>query len=274
MSAHIRLVRVAAAAALCIFAACEDETGALVLSGCEVVRESPSDGWRGDPYELHPFFTSVRNDQFRSPACPVSIVNPGEEVYASGVVFSNRVFNQQTGQTADTERVRLRIINSVGTVVREDIQPFIAPLGSINSKEVELTVQYPAVSGHRSFNEKDAMQVTITDHCCAFPQLRGEVELRINYVKDQAAARLTIMGDEIPYQNSWVTFGALSPSGGRPHNFNWYRDGAWVGSGGTYSASAGGSDFNLRVDMSDRYGRTASRNMYVDVDGVRVAAID
>lgn len=275
MSAHVRLVRAAAAAALCIFAACEDEgTGSLVLSGCEVVQEFPTGGWRGDPYELHPFFTTVRNDQFRNPACPVAIVNPGEEVYASGVVFSNRVFDPQTGQTADTERARLRMINSVGTVVREDIQPFIAPLGSINSKEVELIVQYPAVSGHRSFTERDAMQVTISDYCCSFPQMRGEVELRVNYTRDQAAARLTLVGDEIPYQNSWVTFGALSPSGGRPHNFNWYRDGAWVGSGGTYSASTGGSDFHLRVDMSDRYGRTATSAMNVDVDGVRLSSFN
>jgi hypothetical protein len=195
-------------------------------------------------------------------------------VYAAGVLFSEQVFNPQTGRTNDTERARLRMINSVGTVVREIEQPFIAPIGALNYKEIELSVRYPAVSGHRTFTEKDAMQVTISDYCCMLPQLRGELELRVHYTKDRAAARVTVVGDEIPVQNAQVTYGALSPSAGRPHTYNWYRDGAWVGSGGTYTVSAGTTDFDLRVDMSDGYGRTASDTLRVDVDGVRITSFE
>lgn len=264
-----------AMAGVCVLAGCEGgSSGGLVLSGCEVVREHPSGAWRGDPYELHPFLTTVRNDQYTSPACPVAILQPREEVYASGVVFSTQVFNPQTGQTNDTERAQLRMINSVGSVIREDVQPFIAPAGSINSKEIELIVEYPAISGHGTFTEKDAMQVTISDYCCMLPQLRGELELKVDYTKDAASARVTVVGDEIPLQNAQVTYGALSPSAGRPHTFYWYRDGVWAGSGSTYAAATGTADFDLRVDMSDGYGRTASGTLHVDVDGVRIASFD
>jgi hypothetical protein len=80
MSARIPLAAVrhiaAMAAGLCVVAGCGGDNDTLVLSGCEVVQEYPSGGWRGDPYELHPFFTTVRNDQFTSPACPVAILQP------------------------------------------------------------------------------------------------------------------------------------------------------------------------------------------------------
>jgi hypothetical protein len=262
----------AVAAALCAAVACGDGPGSLVLSGCQVVTEIPQGGWRGDPYELHPFFTSIRNDQFTIPACPVSILHPNESVHASGVLWSNQVFNPQTGYVTDQERARLRMMNSQGRVLREDVQPFFAGYGNIDYKEIELHVQYPAISGHQSFAEKDLMEVTITDYCCPLPQFRGEVEVQVNYAQDQSAARVTAVGDEIPLQNSSATYGAISPSAGRPHTFNWYRNGAWVGSGPSYTAAAGSADFDLRVDMSDGYGRTASNTLHVDVDGVRVAS--
>jgi hypothetical protein len=256
------------AVSLCILSAC-GEQGAMKLSGCAVVQEFPSGGWRGDPYELHPFLTSVRFDQFASTACPVPILNAREQIDATGVLFSNQVFNPQTGQVTDFERARLRIYNAAGQTVGQDEQPFFAA-GSVVSKELELFVRYPAVSGHGTFTEKDQMQVRISDHCCQLPQLRGEIELRIDYTRDQAAARVTTVGDEIPGANTSATYGALSRSAGQPHGYRWFRDGAPVGSGRTYTASVGTSDFDLRVDMSDSYGRTASSTLRVDVDGVRV----
>jgi len=83
-----------------------------------------------------------------------------------------------------------------------------------------------------------------------------------------------VVGDEIPLRNTSARYGALSPSAGRPHTFNWYRDGAWVGSGATHTVSAGTADFSLRVDMGDVYGRTASSTLNVDVDGVRIASLN
>ncbi|HYW07379.1 MAG TPA: hypothetical protein VE913_10505, partial [Longimicrobium sp.] len=257
--------------ALCLLAGCNDQ-GVIKLSGCTVVQEFPSGGWRGDPYQLHPFLTSVRYDQFPEPACPVPILYAREQVDASGVLFSEQVFNPQTGQVTDFERARLRIYNALGQIVRETEQPFVA-LGSITSKETELSVRYPAVSGHGTFTEKDQMQVRISDHCCHLPQLRGEIELRIDYTRDQAAARVTAVGDEVPLANTSTTYGAMSRSAGQPHGYQWFRDGAPVGSGRTYTAAVGTSDFDLRVDMTDSYGRTATNTLRVDVDGVRIESL-
>jgi hypothetical protein len=100
------------------------------------------------------------------------------------------------------------------------------------------------------------------------------VELRVDYSKDKPSARVTVVGDEVPLRNSSTSYGALSPSAGRPHTFNWYRDGAWVGSGATQTLSIGTADFSLRVDMGDVYGRTTSNTLHVDVDGVRIASLN
>lgn len=248
--------------------ACGSE-GTLTIGGCAVVQETPSGGWRGNPYELHPFLSAVRNTQYDRRACPVSILRAREPIEAEGVIWSKHVFNPSTGAVTDTERAFLRIYNAAGATVGHDEQPFFASRNNIDFKEVGLLTRYPAISGHGSFSEKDRMEVRISDYCCALPQLRGEVELQIHYQQDQASGRVTAVGDEIPERNTTASYGALSPSAGRPHTYRWYRDGAYVGTGSTVAIAVGTADFNLRVDMMDQYGRTATNTLYVDVDGVR-----
>lgn len=257
----------AVAALVVISAACSDD-GTTSISGCEVKREYPSRGWRGDPFDLHPFFTSVFYDNFKTPACPVPILQVEEPMFAVGVVWSKQVFDPHTGQLNNTERVSLRIYNAAGTVVGEDVQPFFAD--NIDEKEVEVTTNYDAVTAHRTFTEKDLMQVRIQDYCCTLPQLSGEVELAINYKKDGPNASVSVTGNGVPLRNTSATYGALSLSAGRPHKYRWYLNGALVDSARTYTAAVGSSDFQLRVDMVDAYGRTASGHLTVDVDGIAV----
>jgi hypothetical protein len=254
---------------ICAAAACGD-AGTQTIGGCKVRRESPSGGWDGDPYELHPFIATVAYYQFEDGACPVAILRRAEPVYAAGTLFSAQVFNQQG--LNDTERARLRIFSADRTQLQEDIQPF--RILNADEKRADVDVEYPAMTASYDVGSAlDFFNMTVLDYCCPLPQQRAEVELGIDYVSDAPLSRVAITGDEVPLARAAATWGALSRSAGRPHEYRWHRDGVYVGTGATYTANAGTADFDLRVDMTDTYGRAATHTLRVDVDGVRVHSL-
>lgn len=260
-----RVLLVAALPAVSNLPGCDSAGG--TLAGCRIEYQSPSGAWDGDPYELHPFIATVDYYQFESGGCPVPILRPREQIRAAGTLFSSDVFGDGLN---NTERARLTILDANRFTIKDDEQPFV--ILNIDSKRADVQVDYPAVRAHGTISEKDLFQLRVLDYCChsLFPQQRASIDLAISYESDAQFARIQVAGDPIPRSGDSRTWGAESPSAGRPHEYRWFRDGAPVGSGRTYTASVGTSDFDLRVDMSDTYGRTASNTLRVDVDGVRV----
>ncbi|HEX6370358.1 MAG TPA: S8 family serine peptidase [Longimicrobium sp.] len=59
------------------------------------------------------------------------------------------------------------------------------------------------------------------------------------------------------------TWSAVAMNGTAPYTYAWYRDGAYVGSGATYSDYSYGNDFQLQVYVTDAAGATAGAWLYV-----------
>ncbi|HYW05657.1 MAG TPA: hypothetical protein VE913_01805 [Longimicrobium sp.] len=265
-----RLLSAAVPLAAITLSACGDLRAGGAIAGCRIEYQSPSGAWDGDPYELHPFIATVDYYQFENGGCPVPILRPREQIRAAGTLFSNDVFSDRL---KNTERVRLTIMDANRFTISDDEQPFV--ILNADSKRADVHVDYPAVRAHGTIGEKDLFQIKVVDYCCStfLPQLRASIDLAISYESDAQFARVTVAGDAIPRSGDSRTWGAESPSAGRPHQYRWYRDGVSVGSGVTYAGTAGSSDFDLRVDMTDSYGRTATNTLRVDVDGVRIESL-
>lgn len=200
--------------------------------------------------------------------CPIGIVQPGEMVFNGGLVIGTKQWNHDW---VPTEVADLRVFNAASTIVGHDRSHFART--TWEQIEADIGVGYPAASGHGTFNESDRLDLRILDYCCLLPQVRGRIELRLTYERD-TSPRIRIYagyGDGIPPPNAIITWDASSPSGGRPHVYNWYRDGEFVGSGDRYQGFTGTQPFELRADYADIYGRTTSDALYVDVDGVQVS---
>jgi hypothetical protein len=236
--------------------ACGVDVGGNV-QGCEIM-DKVGRWFTNDQgsWEYYPTFNSGQR-------CPIAIFRPGEVVATSGFVQGNIPY---TGGTP-TERATLITWNSAGEGLAAHPFPFVRR--SIDYIETDLYLEYRAATGPaRNFSEWDKLRLTISDYCCAIAQHRALIDLRLTYYPD-GAARVNVAGNDVPLANTTTTWQASSPNGGRPHQYEWYRNGAWVASGSAYTLTPGASDFQLQVVMTDVYGRTASGTMDVDVDGIR-----
>ena len=70
-----------------------------------------------------------------------------------------------------------------------------------------------------------------------------------------------------PYE--YGTWSAGRSGGTGPFSYAWYRDGVLVGTGETYSDSAGDYSFQLQLNVTDATGTTATSWMYVSVQYVQ-----
>jgi hypothetical protein len=227
------------------------------LNGCTLTRQSGEwfTGKQGS-FEYYPTFNSRIG-------CPVRIVRPTERVITSGNVVGVKDYD---GDAQPTEQAVLQVWNSANYGLAADIFRFRRTY--IDEIEATLVLEYDAATALRSFNDTDRLRLVIRDWCCAAPTFRAEVELEVNYFPD-GLPRVAVEGTEIPLRSTTQTWEAVSINGGRPHQYQWYRNATWVASGASYTAATGTTDFVLRVDMTDAYGRTASGSMNVDVDGIR-----
>jgi hypothetical protein len=67
-----------------------------------------------------------------------------------------------------------------------------------------------------------------------------------------------ISGPTNTYIGSYETWTAMGTGGMPPYTYNWYRDGAYVGSGSTYSDYVDYGSFQLQVNVTDAAGGTVS----------------
>lgn len=91
--------------------------------------------------------------------------------------------------------------------------------------------------------------------------------VRITYRASALSVNL-IAGTRIPLAGTTATWRASATGGVLPYRFQWLRDGVPVGTDSLYTASAGTSDFELRVEITDAGGNTRAAAALIDVDGV------
>lgn len=185
--------------------------------------------------------------------CPIGILQPGERVVGRVDVID---------RTREYRYIEADIYDSFGRPEFERAQG----VQIIDGENVfSMIVDYAAATGRNQVGDYDLLSLDV---------YRGDfvsyLELELTTAQDNGlSARFS--GSDIPLANSSPTWHVGSQSGGRPHEFEWYRDGHWVASGGKYTGPAGTTDFQLRVNTRDALGRTATNTMWVDVDGVRAA---
>lgn len=236
------------------------------INGCYV--EGQTGGTWGDLNSLADWRAQLSFNGFARWAtmgCPIKIYQTGENVWGAADVYDH------TAQLSDVKVNRvanLRFASSTNTTLREN-QTYSENFGYEGSaypvRVFHLSGQYAAATGRRTFDDVDFMIIRIVRGICCQD---AYAEVRLNYQQD-TRAHVSISGEELPLQGTTQEWLADTDNGGHPHSYNWYRNGTWVASGYTYSESVGGDDFDLRVDMQDTYGRTASHTLRVDVDGVR-----
>lgn len=185
--------------------------------------------------------------------CPIGILRVGERVVGRTDVID---------RTQQYRYFAVDITDSSGEIEFLDEEP----VRIIDGVYVfSMLVDYAAATGRYQIGDYDVLAIDV---------YKGDfvsyLELELTTAQDNGlSARFA--GADIPLSNTAQTWQVGSQSGGRPHQFEWYRNGQWVTSGGKYTASTGTTDFELRVNMSDALGRTATNTMSVDVDGVRAS---
>ena len=186
--------------------------------------------------------------------CPIGILHPGERVVGRTDVID---------RTQQYRYFNVDIYDSFGRPEFENEEE----VQVIGGEHVfSMIVDYAAATGRNQVGDYDILSMDVYR-----ANFVSYLELELTTAQDNGlSARFS--GSDIPLANSSQTWYVASHSGGRPHQFEWYRDGQWVASGGKYTGPAGTNDFELRVNTRDALGRTATNAMWVDVDGVRLSS--
>jgi hypothetical protein len=207
-------------------------------------------------------FVPVANGQAK---CPVRIVLPDEDVIGGGLVIE-----EKQGVDFPTTRAVLQIENSAGRGLAAKLTPFFR--FDIYENHADVFASYPAATALHNYSDHDVLHLNIRKFCdCGYDQVVAELKVGVTYVPD-GPLRSVLSGNDVPVAGSIETWQVSSDNGGRPHQFEWYRDEVHVASGDSYTGETGATPFNLRVDVTDSYGRAASTTLFVDVGGVRVSA--
>lgn len=242
-----------------------DSTGNTGINGCRLQASSGNWGDGDDTGAWWRMDLSFDPEGYgRTPGCPIRILRPGERVFGGGVLYDHSPVTMETKLARATY---MKILNSLNVKKFESRFRHTAYESSV--RKYELFGEYNAATGRNTLADHDYMYIQVLDECC-FDRQAAFAELKLDYGSDPNFS-FTIGGDAIPLGNTSASWSISSRNGGHPHTYQWYRSGAPVGTGTSYTADVGTSDFTLRVDGRDVYDRTASAVMRVDVDGLSVA---
>jgi hypothetical protein len=197
--------------------------------------------------------------------CPVDLLYKGELKFAGAIILDYGNLDFDFAITT----VQASNGGTVG-VMRDDFRD--GPGGVRTAVPVAF---YPAATGFTgTITPGQVLNATATDHgkfqVYFGPGIAGPfAQVAIPYRGSSLAA--SISGPDVPLAGSSGSWSAAPSGGVTPYSYQWYRNGDPVGTGSTYSASAGPSEFGLRVIVTDQSMSTRTTDYWVHVDGIRTS---
>ncbi len=235
-----------AVAALATEAACGD----LTVHGCRIDNSSNS-------------LYSLQAHLIIPTECPVSLGIIHESKYLGAYV---------TDPNAVMQYGQLLITNASETLVGQTLAPYQSDL--FNGWSATIEIAYPTATGYQGYPPPagtpltgDANDYGLFESGPEFANWIAYAEIAVNY--KMGLARLALEGPDLPLTNATATWTGDASAGSPPYSYAWYRNGQLVGSSQTYTASVGSTSFGLRLEVTDQAWSTSTRDVYVDVDGVR-----
>jgi len=222
------------------------------LSGCgqQYVRNCPIIG--ADPSSN---VYNIQYDLLIPADCPIPLASPGSEKKFAAAMLTDLY-------PVDMRYARIEIKNSKGNSIGSEVTSFF---GSGNAV-AEVREEYVAATGTGSFSDYDMATFTAWSSD-ASKTAKGQTKLTYQ----QSSLSTSVSGERVPLPGSSHTWDAPTAGGYPGYSYQWYRDGAPVGTGASYTTSAGSSDFNLRVEVTDQTWSTVAAVLAVNVGGVEAA---
>lgn len=221
------------------------------IRGCDVVSTS------GNSFDLQ-YSMVIPSD------CPVPLTSYGELKFTGASV---------TDPNGVMEELEVAVYNTNGSFVNSRLVKY-RERGD-GSRSGIADVVYPAgTAGQKRFaNPAPGQPSPFYDDGVFSSGRSGQVlvtgDLRITY--KGASVDADIIGPDVPLRNTTATWSATASGGSAPYTYEWYRNGQLVGTGASYTASTGLSEFGMRVQVTDQTWSIRTADYWVDVDGVRVS---
>jgi hypothetical protein len=229
-----------------------------VLGGCdfEIAKDCERLGYSPSSNSF-----DLRYDVKLPDKCPVALANPGTETKYAGAQLYDYGLNDfdqgaaivysSTGEMVGDERVRFHYIPT--------------PLTDGTHWRAAPTAEYTAATGTKQVSDYDIAEFSAWRNGVR----RAWGNIKITYRQSSVSTKLT--GERIPTPGSTYTWDAPTTGGSPGYMYQWYRNGAPVGNGSSYTASAGSSAFDLRVEVTDQTWSTVAAVLMVNVGGVEAS---
>jgi len=227
--------------------ACSGDT-----NNCERVSVAPN----SNTFDLH-------YDVVAPARCPVPLATPGTEIKYAGAYVRDYL-------PQDFDEGRVVVYNSKPEIVADHRDKMLLtyfPELPITESFYDATpkVSYRAATGTAQFSDYDIAEFSGWSNGTK----RATGSIKITYRQSSMSSKLT--GERIPLPNSTQTWNVPTTGGSPPYTYQWYRNGNPVGTGSSYTASAGASDFSLRVEVTDQTWSMLASVLLVDVGGVEAS---
>jgi hypothetical protein len=233
---------ICSAGLVCGLGGCGQQT----VRNCPIIGADPSSNVYKIDYEL-----LIPAD------CPIPLASPGTEVKYAAARLTDL-------DGVDMQAARIDVTNSKGASVGSQVTPFVGVGTGVALAEVR--AEYVAGTGTRSFSDYDMASFRAW-HPGTGKTAKGQT--RLTY--QQTNLSTSVSGERVPLPNSSHTWNAPAAGGYPGYSYQWYQNDVPVGTGSSYTATTGSTDFNLRVEVTDQTWSTVAAVLAVNVGGVEAA---
>lgn len=215
------------------------------------VRECPLVDYSYDDRRLLEYFLVIPAN------CPVPIGTRGEFKQAGALIYDYGYFDFRYGTVV--------IQNSNGAYVEDNYTLFV----SDGQRAVAFPNTYyrAATGGSGTTLPPDRSTFRATNSQSPYG-VAGDPFAIVKIEYEQSVMTNRISGDQIPRENAVQTWSATASGGVTPYTYHWYRDSVYVGTGSSYTGSAGTRDFILRAEATDATMALRTAVLPVRVNGV------
>jgi len=213
--------------------------------------------------ETNGSLNSLQTQMILPSDCPVSLSHIGEVKFTGAKVLDPNQ-HMRAGQA--------KVWNSAGNI--QMIAPAEYQEDVFSGWSVIMEAYYPAATAFNSYwpNYGEQLSGSANDYgqFSSGPSAgwwEASATVQITYKRSAAVA--SISGPDVPLSNTSGTWTGGASGGSAPYSYAWYRNGQLVSNSSTYSAPTGTSEFGLRLEVTDQTWSIATRDYWVDEDGVR-----